>query len=40
MQIPLWIKINKNDFDSLIQDVYNNLNNNEFKTTVTKKFMI
>ena len=28
-----WVKINKNDFDSLIQDVYNNLNNNKFKTT-------
>ena len=37
MQIPLWIKTNENDFDSLIQDVYNNLNNNEFKTTVDKK---
>ena len=31
-----WVKINKNDFDSLIQDVYNNLNNDEFKTTVKK----
>ena len=30
-------KINKNDFDSLIQGVNNNLNNNEFKTTVDKK---
>ena len=28
-----WVKINKNDFDSLIQDVYDNLNNNKFKTT-------
>ena len=27
----------RNDFNSLIQDVYNNLNNNEFKTTVDKK---
>ena len=34
---PLWVKLNKNDFDSLIQDVYNNLNNDEFKTTVDKK---
>ena len=37
IQKPLWAKINKNDFDSLIQNVYNNLNNNEFKTTVDKK---
>ena len=35
--MPLWVKINKNDFDLLIQDVYNNLNNDEFKTTVDKK---
>ena len=37
IQKPLWVKINKNDFDSLTQNVYNNLNNNEFKTTVDKK---
>ena len=34
---PLWVKINKNDFDLLLHDVYNNLNNNQFKTTVEKK---
>ena len=34
---PLWAKINKNDFDLLIQDIYDNLNNDEFKTTVNKK---
>ena len=34
---PLWVKLNKNDFDLSIQDVYNNLNNDEFKTTVDKK---
>ena len=37
----MWAKINKNDFDlntrRLIQDVYNNLNNDKFKTTVNKK---
>ena len=38
IQKPLWVKINKNDFNSLIKDVYNNLNNNEFKTSVDKKF--
>ena len=36
-QKPLWVKLNENDFDSLIQDVYSNLNNDEFKTTVDKK---
>ena len=34
---PLWTKINENDFNLLIQDVYDNLNNDEFKTTVNKK---
>ena len=29
-------KLNKNDFDSLIKNVYSNLNNDEFKTTVDK----
>ena len=37
IQKPLWVKLNKNDLDSLIQDVYSNLNNDEFKTTVDKK---
>ena len=36
VQKPLWVKINKNHFDSLIHDVYNNLNNDKFKTTVNK----
>ena len=34
---PLWAKINKNDFDLLMKDVYDNLNNDKFKTTVNKK---
>ena len=37
MQKQLWVKLNKNNFDSLIRDVNNNLNNNEFKTTINKK---
>ena len=37
IQKPLLIKLNKNDFDSLRQDVYNNLNNSEFKTTAGRK---
>ena len=32
-----FVKLNKNNFDSLIQDVYNNLNNDEFKINVDKK---
>ena len=36
IQKPLWIKL-KNDFDLLTEDVYNNLNNHEFKTTAEKK---
>ena len=36
-QKPLWVKIYNNDFDSLIQDAYVNLNNDVFKTTVNKK---
>ena len=36
-QKPLRVKLNENHFDLLIQDVYNNLNNDEFKTTVEKK---
>ena len=34
---PPWIKLNKNDFESSTEDVYNNLSNDEFKTTVVKK---
>ena len=37
MQKPSWIKLNKSDFHSLTQYVYNNLNNDEFKTTINKK---
>ena len=37
IQKPLWVKLNKNDFDSLIQDIYNKLNNDKFKTTIDKK---
>ena len=33
----MWIKLNKNDFDSLAKDVYNNLNKDEFKTIVQGK---
>ena len=35
--MPLQVEISRNDFHSLIQDVDNNLNNSEFKTTANKK---
>ena len=34
---PLWIELNKNDFDALIRDVYDNLDKNEFKNTIDGK---
>ena len=37
MKRPLWAKTDESDFDSLIQDVYDNLNNDKFKTTVNKR---
>ena len=39
IQKPLWIKykLNKNEFDSLTEDVYNNSNSDKFKTTVDRK---
>ena len=37
IQKPLWVKMNRDNFNSLIESVYNNLNNNEFKTTIDKK---
>ena len=37
MQKPLWIKINKKEFEELTGDIYNNQNNNDFKLTINKK---
>ena len=37
IQKPSWAEINENDFELLTQDVYDNLNNDEFKTTTSKK---
>ena len=34
---PLWIKLTRKDFDSLIKDVVNNLDNEDYKTIVTGK---
>ena len=37
MQIPLWFKINKPEFDKLTSDIYDNQNNKDFKITINKK---
>ena len=37
MQIPLWFKINKPEFDKLISDIYDNENNKDFKITINEK---
>ena len=34
---PLWIEIPRNDFISLIKDVFDNLDNKDFQTTVNKR---
>ena len=34
---PLWIKISKNDFISVIKDVTNNLDNKNYQTTADKR---
>ena len=40
MQIPLWFRIDKSDFDELTSDIYDNQNNKDFKITINKKIMI
>ena len=37
IQKPIWIKLSRDEFNLLIKDVDDNLNNDEFKTTVDKK---
>ena len=37
MQKLSWIKLSRKDFESLIKDVADNLNNNKFKTSVDGK---
>ena len=37
MQIPLWFKINKPEFDKLTRDIYDNQNNKDFKITINKQ---
>ena len=37
MQKPLWIRINKKEFDELTGDIYNNQNSNNVKFIINKK---
>ena len=37
MQKPLWLKINKKEFDELTGNIYNNQDNNDFKIKINKK---
>ena len=37
MSKPLWIEIPRNDFISLIKDVFDHLDNMDFQTTVNKR---
>ena len=37
MQIPLWFRINKSEFDELKSNIQDNQNNKDFKITIKKK---
>ena len=37
MQIPLWLRINKSEFDKLTSEIQDNQNNKDFKITINKK---
>ena len=37
MQKPKWFEINKKEFQELPRDIYNNQDNNDFKTVIDKK---
>ena len=37
MQIPLWFRINKSEFDKLTSEIQDNQNNKDFKITINKK---
>ena len=36
MQTPLWVKINRPDFEELTSHIYNNQYNKDFKITINK----
>ena len=37
VQITLWFRINKSEFDQLTTHIYDNENNKDFKITINKK---
>ena len=37
MQKPLWFEINKKEFEELTRNIYNNQDNNDFKTLINKR---
>ena len=37
MQISLWFRMNKSEFDKLTSDIYDNQSNKDFKITINKK---
>ena len=37
LQIPLWLRINKSEFDEITSDIYDNQNNKDFKITINRK---
>ena len=37
MQIPLWFRMNKSEFDKLTSDIYDNQNNKDFKIIKKQK---
>ena len=37
MQIPLWFRINKSEFDKLTSEIYDNQTNKDFKIAINKK---
>ena len=37
MQVPLWFRINKSEFDELTSGIYDNQNKKDFKITINKK---
>ena len=39
MEIPLWFKIIKSEFDNITSDIYDNQNNKDFKITINKNLM-
>ena len=37
MQKPLWLEINKREFEELTREIYNNQDNNDFKVIINRR---